>query len=180
MKTLLFLSIFSASAGEIIDLGTITSRRAIVLMKNTDRPDWHHFKLELLSLSPTSNHVVLILTNNLLTLSNLVGLPSGSVVAGLESVTADGMVSPTTKLYKLDIRRAEPPEPGMEMIEFNAETNTTTIHQAIEQHHKLRRISPPPVPGQTNKPEGRELPGGKQKTYAQHQDELAEAQRMKR
>ncbi len=180
MKTLILLTLLSAQASELIDLGTITPRRAIVLERNTDRPDWSHFKAEFLSLAPSSNQVTLILTNDLLTLSNLVGLPSGPAVVGLRSVTSDGTESPTV-LFKLDIRRAEPPAPGARAIKLEGQTNASeTLHRAMERHRKSREIAPPAVPGSTNKPEATfELPRSKSETYGQHLDQIADLKRRR-
>lgn len=179
MKLLLLSVLISVSAGEPIDLGTITPRRAIVLERNTGRPDWSHFKVEFFSLALTSNQVTLILTNELLTISNLVGLPSGPTIVGLRSVTLDGMESPIV-LFRLDIRRAEPPSPGARVINIGKTNTGETIHGAIERHRQSRELAPPPIPGQTNRVDVSELPNGISKTYSQYQDELADERRRNR
>lgn len=170
MKTLLLATLISAAAGELIDLGTITPNKAWVLERNTSRPDFSHFEADLLSLAPTSNRVTLVLTNDLLTITNLAALPSGPTIMSLTSICEDGSESEPV-LFKLDIRRAEPPPPSIRVIELiDGSDVTNRLQHAMRNFRKRRLVNEPSVPGATNIQVGSPLPNARSRTYGQWQD----------
>lgn len=61
---------------EIVDLGEITSDDYIYLDNNTTRRDFSHFLIELMP-AGSSNVVSQVETNAMLTITNLVRVPSG-------------------------------------------------------------------------------------------------------
>lgn len=169
----IYLFILILVLADITDLGVMTPRRGFVLERNTKRKDWSHFRAEFTSY-PSSNKVTLILTNQLLTLDNLVALPSGRTVLGLVSVCQDGQESATNKL-EFEIWRAEPPMPTI--------TPTFLGGEPIAEHRMpVKRIVYPPLPfTPTNRQATLRdseppppLPNSKNETYAQHLDKIAD------
>lgn len=190
-------AVSAADETEVEDLGVITAKVGIVLEKDTERADWSHFVLEFLPQTPPTNLVTLTLTNDFLTLAELVRLPSGRVIMGVKSVCNDGTES-TLKLYKFDIRRAGPPTPKARTIQIlrgEESPEPNTLSNKLQRLRESRPIEPPPVPqtqpqrrgergpippaSEWPKPDVRParalpLPGGRNETYAQHLDRMAE------
>lgn len=108
MKAQLFL--LTACLSLAADLGVISPRHGILLDTQTTRPDFQHFEVELKP-ADTTNVTTLTLTNVLLTVDDMVALPSGRTVMGLKSYFWDGSVSDLA-IYTFDLRRADPPTPS--------------------------------------------------------------------
>lgn len=174
------------------DLGVITAKVGIVLEKETSRSDWSHFVIEFQPMTPPTNAVTLTLTNDFVTLSNLVKLPSGRTLMGLKSVFRDGTESKII-LYKLDIRRADPPAPKARTIQIldGSAPEINSLSNTLRRLRESRPVIEPPAPPRSQRgpiPPAeawpapavvparvlRALPGGTNRTYAQHLDSMAE------
>lgn len=172
----LALTVAIYAAEEIEDLGVLTPNKAILLEKDTTRPDWHHFVAELVPALPPTNVVTLILTNEYLTLSNLVALPSGPTLLGLRSACLDDTQS-ATKLFKFEIRRDAPPKPKARMIHVlpTKPPEKDDVHKALQRQHSGQLRSPPPMPGQIAALRfPGPLPHATNQSYAQHLDAMAD------
>lgn len=179
MKTLILIGLTVAiCAQEIVDLGVISSHKAIVLESCRQRSDFLEFRIDLIAQRWPSNSITIIQTNNMLTLEDLVALPPGPVIMGVKSVCRDGEQSPI-RLFLLDIRRDPPAAPSARVVEILTPTtsqSTTNILQQIKET-QTGADQAPPIPG---KPEASimtrqslassvpELPGASSETYSEH------------
>jgi hypothetical protein len=165
---------------EIEDLGVLTPYKGIMLERNSTRKDFSHFIVDLVSIAP-SNHVALVLTNELLTITNLVQLPSGKITMGVIPVYTDGLKGEIA-LYVFDLRRGRPPRAKAHVVHLAGLElpGPTNVHQAMESRRKARPVSaPPPLPMQAGSTNASSFPGplpnGKSTTYADHLDAEAES-----
>jgi hypothetical protein len=162
------LSILFCLGAEIIDLGVLSPQRGFVLERNTGRPDFSHYQADLISF-PSSNRLTLRLTNELFTLDQVAALPSGKTVLGLVSVYRDGQTSAAT-LYRFDIRRGPPPAPSMRPTALRSIVSDSKPFQQLK-----RPANYPPLPFGTNQVESvPEIPRGKNETYGEHLDKMAD------
>lgn len=181
---------------EIEDLGVITSKIGIQFDKQTTRPGFSHFVLELMPLIPPTNIVMLKVTNDFITLQDLAALPSGRIVLGLATVFEDGSTS-AAKLYRFDIRRGPPPAPRATVFQILRvpEVNVaTSLAEILAQRKPTPPVPPLPAPFRvTGLPIKRTippaedwpppamrgripppLPQGTNETYGQHLDDMAD------
>lgn len=168
MKMLIVLSLVSTHAADVIDLGTISPARGILLEHHC--PDFKEFNLELIAL-PSSNILLMTLTNSLLTVSNLNTLPSGQVAGGLTVITQNGEVS-ETKRFKFWLRRARPQTPEVRVIELG---NPTIRREHFNWLNQTSVISYPSIPGDTNETT-LPLPDAKSETYPEFMDRQSNSQ----
>lgn len=161
------------------DLGVITDRRAVILESPYEVSDFRHFTLDFMPMVPPTNKITLVLTNGILTLSNLAALPSGRMVLGLRSTCLDGSES-AVKLYRLTIRRGDPPKPTAKVITLirgSAEETNITERALIRVREMRPVVPPPPFPGEQPQamkyPSPPPLPRSTNETYAQSMDRMA-------
>lgn len=151
--------------GRIIDLGVVSTRNAIVLEK---RPDFAFFILHLLPQNWPTNMVSIVKTNDVLTLKDLDRVPSGDVVMEVKQISKDGAESPTLS-FKFDVRRYDP-----EAVIYLTKDQQWQVVRALQEAER----NAPPIPGETRPqpppPPQSALPGGTNKSYAEHLHEMAE------
>lgn len=141
----LTLSVLLSLGADAIDLGVISPHRGLILERNTSRPDWSHYKAEFLSL-PSSNLFRLDCYSDMINIESLGPVPSGPAILGVRSVTTDGQESQVS-LYKLDIRRAEPPAPTVRAIQILQPRNAPqSLTNAIQRFRDDRIMQIPPRP----------------------------------
>lgn len=172
MKTITLIPIMAAlsiMAQEIVDLGRLSTRRAIVLEKWS--PDLATFQIEIFPRNWPTNIVTITKTNEFLTLNDFDRVPSGDVIIKVkqvfEKICEDGS-EPPFWLYKVDIRRYDP--------------SATLILTEDQQWEVVRALAEaernaPPIPGQIKPPHPHPqiaLPGGTNKTYGEHIYEMFE------
>lgn len=174
----------SLAQSDIENLGAITERRGVILEKPTNRTDFLMFKIELLAQRWPSNHVRLTLTNDLLTLADLMAMPPGPVLMSVQAICADGSESPLA-LYRIVVHRDGPDRPKARPVAMSAPnsgysgslTNTIRLRRRYQELIDTNQI--PPIPGQTdetNRPRAafqREskpgpLPGATNMSYSEH------------
>lgn len=154
-------------------LGIISPRAGIQLECHTDRHDVR-FVLELFPRTPPTNRVSITVTNRLLTLADLTALPSGRILMGVKTTCHDGQESGIA-LYEFDIHRAAPPRPSAKRIGILGITNAvnTTEKEMNRIRQSNRELPLPPIPGKPPVLAIPPLPGGINRTYAEHLDRLA-------
>jgi hypothetical protein len=166
------------------DLGVLTPHKAIELDPGSTRPDFSHFAIDLHPLT-TTEPITLHLTNNFLSLTNLVRVPSGPLIMGVTPFYTDGSHGEVA-LYRFDLRRGRPPRARAKMIgllggpvEIPAMTN---VDQVIARKRRVNMAHVPPLPFQSSVAGAEKgppsfilpLPKGRAETYAQHLDAAAE------
>jgi hypothetical protein len=184
----------------VVDLGVVSPKNAITLHRNSTRSDFSHFVLEFLPRAVDTNQASFGVTkfnftNDLVQVSDLRALPSGPILMGLHSVYQDGSHS-ALSLYKFELWRAAPPTPYARTIQVleGSVSEPETIKEALDRRSSRSPVVYPPLPGsqrdsrshwegpippaefwpsRTNQP-SRALPGGKNKTYSEFQDEMAD------
>jgi hypothetical protein len=105
-------------------------------------------------------------------------LPSGPVVMGVKSSCADGAESPIS-LFKFDIRRSNPSPVKAKVVAILSgseieQTTTNSVNNLMQRQAIETDAGAPPIPGL--KPEVLlpvKLPGGTNKSYAEHLDDMA-------
>lgn len=177
--------VFSA---DVPDLGVISPRRGIVLGTSTHRADFISFKLEFLPQTAPTNLVTLTVTNELLTVDQLVRVPSGRGILGVTAVYADDESEPA--LFRYDLRRSKPPAPSLTPTAIGTtnqeQTSLTNQMRKIREGRRVPVHAPLP-PGFFGAPTQevaqavlRPLPGATNWTYSQHLDWLADRQSKRR
>lgn len=152
MRIIPFLFLFTINA-QVTDLGTVSTRRAIVLEKAC--PDFGFFIVHLLPQNWPTNVIAIVKTNEYLTLKDLDRVPSGDVVIEVKQICADGTEGPTS-VFKIDVRRYDP-----DAVPY------LTKDQQMEAARELAEAerNAPPIPGQIKPPHPQPLPGGTNKSY---------------
>lgn len=154
MKTslccLLALSLDFAVHSEVPSLGVISPKRAVFL-EHPERPDFVLFRVELKPEAPPTNVVTLTVTNNLLTITNLIGVPDGPGVLGAVAVFADGEESEMA-LYRYDLRRNRPAKPVLRSttILTPPEPTNSLINEIRAIRAAAHSVMPPPLPKDTS------------------------------
>lgn len=162
------------AAAEVEHLGIISFRSGIELECHTDRHDVR-FALEFFPRTPPTNRVSMTLTNRLMTLADLTALPSGRILMGVKTTCHDGEESGIS-LYTFDIHRAPPPRPSARRVGLLGVTNAvnTTEREMNRRRQSTRALSLPPIPGEPVLTIPSPLPGGTNRSYAEHLDRMAQ------
>lgn len=159
---ILTLTLTCAMAAEpIIDLGVVSTRRAIVMEKH---PDFGFFIIHLLPQNWPTNLIAIIKTNEVLTLNDLDRVPSGDVVIEVKQICKDGSECPTSS-FKIDVRRYDP-----EAVIYLTREQQWEVVRAMQEAER----NAPPIPGATRPPpppHPSALPGGTNKSYGEHMAE---------
>lgn len=188
MKTLILIALTATLyAQEIVDLGVISSRKAIILEPCKQRSDFFQFKIELIAQRWPSNTVNIVQTNNMLTLDKFEAMPTGPVIVRVRSVCLDGQESPDSRfiLHKAPTFRDPPTKPKARTVEILTPEEQLERMLLIQQATEERERNAPPIPGQTSVPMTRqnlesvirelrnhafgvpELPGASSETYSE-------------
>lgn len=159
-KSIIILTLTCAMATEpVIDLGVVSSRRAIVMEKS---PDFGFFIISLLPQNWPTNLIAIIKTNEVLTLNDLDRAPSGDVIVEVKQICKDGSECPTST-FKIDVRRYDP-----EAVIYLTKDQQWEVVRAMEEAER----NTPPIPGATRPPPNPSaLPGGTNKSYGEHMAE---------
>lgn len=149
MKKLpLLILVFSVTAAPIPDLGVISPARGVWLEKESSRPDFQEFRIEVRS---GTNIFKLTLTNELLRAEHMTNVPSGPGILGVQAVYSSGEVSDFA-LYRYDLRRAGPPKPSARPIAvLTGPEPEKSFTNEIRRVQEVNPAPPPPVPGQVGK-----------------------------
>lgn len=152
MKTnlLLLLTALSlqADTNQIQNLGSITPRRSITLMRDT-RDDWVKYEIEFRSLPPSTNRTTVTLTNDLVTLEVLATVPSGPAIMGVRSVYEDGETSDAS-VFRVSIWRGKPRAPSAKPTFMSAPKGASIKNDGPIDSARvmmpIRTNAPPPLP----------------------------------
>lgn len=179
MKTvILFLTLAAATAAEpITDLGTVSERRGIILEKCKRRTDFNSFTIDFFPKSWPTNRVSITTTNELLTLADLGRLPSGQIIMAVKQTCDDGAESPLA-YFTFEILRSNPSPVrahGVAILTPEPSQSAAEGLRAIRQNAASEAESnAPPIPGVIQfEPPRSALPGGTNKTYGEHLDDMS-------
>lgn len=141
--TLLLLCLILGA--DLPHLGTITPRRPVALSANSTRPDFHCFIVEARPQDST-NVFTITITNGVLSVSNMVQVPSGSGIIGVRSCFKDGEESEPA-LYRYDLRRAKPPKPSATPLHIlGTPEQPNSLTNELRKIRGSRQVPTPPMP----------------------------------
>lgn len=177
MKTILALLALAVAA----DLGTISDKTGIRLIRATNRQDFLQWRVEL-----EPGGIRFTTTNDILTMKDFAALPSGRTVLGLRQVCLDGAES-RISVYTFDLVRDEIAAPGAERI-FLLTTNNPpalSLREVMEKKRSEPMNWPPLIKAGTNafaeitrgwKHDSLALPGGTNDSYGEWRERVRRSQ----
>ena len=171
MRTAIILSLMGlvVLAQDIIDLGTISERLAIVLHAPTNRADFMRFKIELEPLGWTNNFS-LSTTNRLLTIEDMRGVPQGPVIMTLWTICSDGWES-KPKIYRMPLYREGPDQPSATTTIMSGDVAAAKPVAELRARRRsalARDAQGAPMPGTSGQASAPPMDGGTNKSYADH------------
>lgn len=129
------------TTNKVEDLGVVSERIGVFLDKSAD-PNFQNFEVDVAPVDKTlTNRVRLILaTNDLITVTNLAGLPAGPMLLGLRSIYRDGTASPATT-YKFNLLRSSPSAPTARAVQLIGVPGAQTLK--LDVRKEVLKLQPP-------------------------------------
>lgn len=169
---------FDLLAVDIPHLGVISPSRALVLDARSQRVGFRHFLVEVRPDAAPTNIVTLAVTNEMLTVTNLIQVPSGPGTIGVRSVYWDS--ESEIAIYRYDLRRAAPPRPLVTVTHVGGapEVEKSLTNEIRRVRERFMMPVPPMIPPRdtpkaTAQPR-RPLPAAEKRSYAEHLDWMAD------